>query len=76
MGDLLKFVKGDGEQQGNYHFISVNQVAALGSGPWFPPILKLLIILVFRANKLYEPKKRLCCFPLSNVKANKFQYIT
>lgn len=28
VGDLLKFVKGDGEQQGNYHFISVNQMPA------------------------------------------------
>lgn len=29
VGDLLKFVKGDGEQKGNYHFISVNQMPAL-----------------------------------------------
>ena len=28
VGDLLKFVKGDGEQQGNYHFISVNLMPA------------------------------------------------
>lgn len=29
VGDRLKFVKGDGKQQGNYHFISVNLTPTL-----------------------------------------------